>query len=442
MAAFVCGDQIRLSSYFTPGTATCLVAFPELPDQVLMLTAGHVVVSSQAQPGNVILDNATGEALGTLFSWTDIDGSPTSDAALIWVDPAKVSTMIRGMTIPKGINPQPAKGDVVRIMPAQGGSQPRIATIKAVGQNLNLQSGGPGWTENPILPYQGQILTDHMITEGGDSGALVLDMQDRAVGMVVAGSLDNGTIITPIAAILQNKAWRGMTLGLLSSIPDSAVAPPQLAPAVDTTDNAPAPTPIHDPVPEPVAKPVLAPAPVQQDTTVTDYAVVDPDSLSGMKFEPTSPEEFIRLLTAAALDCMQHSQVPASFTIAQAALESSWGKSKLSTEARNLFGVKADKSWKGETVTMYTREFVNDQPVMEEARWRKYPDLQSCIDDHARFFHDNKRYKDCFLNTDGAGFAAAVHLAGYATDANYANKLISIIKKRNLDHLDQVAQPS
>src|SRR4051812_38214708 len=101
------------------------------------------------------------------------------------------------------------------------------------------------------------------------------------------------------------------------------------------------------------------------------------------------PEDFIAAIGPAARASMAKTRIPASFTIAEAALESGWGGSQLALQARNLFGVKADPSWHGDTVSMMTKEFENGKPVMEPALWRKYPDWLTCIQDHAAFLlHD------------------------------------------------------
>ena len=391
------------------------------------MTAGHAVVSTLAEQGNVISSATTGEAIGSLFCWTNIDGNPTADAALIWVDPAKVSAQIRGLTAPTLVNGQPAEGDVVRIMPAQIGGVPRQAKIRAIDQEIDLMVGGPGWPEAPTITYQGQIFTDELISDAGDSGALVLDAQGRAVGMVVAGSMETGTVITPMTAIFTNAAWGGMRMELLKDIPP-APSLPVLA-AVDGAAGGPA-----DGEGAPASVDGGAPA-----GALAAQAQDDEETLSETVFKPASPEEFISLLTLSAVATMRSSGVPASFTIAQGALESGWGKSRLATDGRNLFGVKADPSWTGNTITMYTREFVGGAPVMVEAVWRKYENLQACLDDHAKFFHDNPRYNKCFQFKDGEGFAEAVAEAKYATDPNYASKLIATIRARSLGRLDNAA---
>lgn len=150
-----------------------------------------------------------------------------------------------------------------------------------------------------------------------------------------------------------------------------------------------------------------------------------------------NPSAFLDLIAPAARASHRASGIPASFTLAQAALESGWGASKLSTLGRNLFGVKADKAWKGEVLMMQTKEFENGRPVMVMARWRQYPTWAACLADRVEFFKRNKRYAACFKETTGEGWCRAVAAAGYATDPAYAAKLLAMIKGRDLTRFDR-----
>jgi len=152
------------------------------------------------------------------------------------------------------------------------------------------------------------------------------------------------------------------------------------------------------------------------------------------------PDAFIALIAAGAQESTRATKVPASFTIAQGALESAWGESGLAKAAMNLFGVKADKSWSGATVTIPTREFVKatGQWITVPALWRKYSSWSECLTDHAKFFIVNKRYAPAFQHTDNAEqFALAVAAAGYATDPQYAAKVIAVIRSHNLTQYDK-----
>lgn len=149
------------------------------------------------------------------------------------------------------------------------------------------------------------------------------------------------------------------------------------------------------------------------------------------------PDDFLDQLLPAALSCQRSAGIPASFTLAQAALESAWGESRLARDGHNLFGVKADASWHGPTVEMNTGEIIGGQRVMVPAKWRAYPTWLDCLNDRAKFFLTNPRYAKCFAEKTGEGWARAVPAAGYCTDPAYAAKLIEIIHGRNLTRFDQ-----
>lgn len=147
-----------------------------------------------------------------------------------------------------------------------------------------------------------------------------------------------------------------------------------------------------------------------------------------------APAEFLDQLMLGARTCQRTSGIPISFTLAQAALESSWGNR---APGNNLFGVKADKSWHGLTVDVPTHEVVNGKSIAITAKFRAYGSWPECLVDHARFYLDNPRYRKCFLERTGEGWARAVAAAGYATDPGYADKLIAIMRGRNLARFDQ-----
>lgn len=146
-----------------------------------------------------------------------------------------------------------------------------------------------------------------------------------------------------------------------------------------------------------------------------------------------TPQDFIAAVSPAARASMQTTKIPASFTVAEGALESGWGAH---APGFNLFGVKADPSWTGPVTVQRTREFLNGAWTFVDARFRAYSDWLGSISDHAQFLLLNQRYKPAFAYTSGATFAQAIAAAGYATDPQYAAKIISIIKAHHLSQLD------
>jgi flagellum-specific peptidoglycan hydrolase FlgJ len=147
------------------------------------------------------------------------------------------------------------------------------------------------------------------------------------------------------------------------------------------------------------------------------------------------PSAFLGMLAGFAQQCQIRTGIPASVTLAQAALESEWGKA---APGNNLFGIKADPSWTGPTVDVPTHEVINGVRIAITDKFRRYPEWIDSMLDHAKFLQANPRYRGCFKERDGAGWARALQAAGYATDPDYAMKLISIMRGRNLGFYDQV----
>lgn len=147
------------------------------------------------------------------------------------------------------------------------------------------------------------------------------------------------------------------------------------------------------------------------------------------------PQEFLDMLVPAAQACQRASGIPASFTLAQAALESSWGAR---APGCNLFGIKADRSWRGAVTLVSTHEVINGGRVALNDQFRCYRTFGEGLADRAEFFRKNPRYADCFKEKTGHGWARAVARAGYATDPAYADKLIAIMDGRNMTRFDTI----
>lgn len=150
-----------------------------------------------------------------------------------------------------------------------------------------------------------------------------------------------------------------------------------------------------------------------------------------------TPQEFLDKIVPAAQACQRTSGIPASVTIAQAIAESAWGAK---APGNNLFGIKADPAWKGDTVTFATHEeYVKGVKTAIADKFRAYRSWGESLADHANFLHSNPRYAPCFKEITGHGWACALQRCGYATDKAYADKLIAIMNGRNLTRFDKEA---
>lgn len=142
--------------------------------------------------------------------------------------------------------------------------------------------------------------------------------------------------------------------------------------------------------------------------------------------------EFIRKYRPAAEKAAAELGVSADTLLAQAAHETGWGK-HMPPGSNNMFGIKADKSWKGKRVNSKTGEVINGQNVSVNAGFRAYDSPEESFSDYAKFLQQNPRYKSA-LEAGKQGndpeYMRRLQQAGYATDPNYANKVENI--KRGL----------
>tara|TARA_B100000941_G_scaffold274251_1_gene235248 strand:+ start:615 stop:1361 length:747 start_codon:yes stop_codon:yes gene_type:complete len=129
---------------------------------------------------------------------------------------------------------------------------------------------------------------------------------------------------------------------------------------------------------------------------------------------------------------MKRYKIPASITLAQGLLESSYGRARLAVEANNHFGIKCHKSWRG-------KKIYHDDDEKNEC-FRKYRNVSDSYRDHSLFLKNRSRYSSLF-NLDIKNYRAwakGLKKAGYATDPNYADKLISLIDRYELYRFDKI----
>lgn len=143
-------------------------------------------------------------------------------------------------------------------------------------------------------------------------------------------------------------------------------------------------------------------------------------------------EQYIEKYSALAVEEMYRSHIPASITLAQGILESGNGNSRLATQANNHFGIKCKASWTG--ATMY-----EDDDAPQEC-FRKYDAAVDSYRDHSDFLMNNKRYAFLFDldSKDYKGWAMGLKKAGYATNPQYPELLITFIEKHGLHKYDEV----
>ena len=150
-------------------------------------------------------------------------------------------------------------------------------------------------------------------------------------------------------------------------------------------------------------------------------------------------QKFIKDIAPAAKAMQNEYGIKASITMAQAILESDWGTSKLAFKYHNLFGIKGT----GEnTKTLKTKEYVNGKWKVVNARFKVYDSWTASIKDHTKLMlhgtdGNENNYTDVVNAKTYKKAAIALQNDGYATDPDYASKLISVIETYNLDKYDK-----
>ncbi len=140
---------------------------------------------------------------------------------------------------------------------------------------------------------------------------------------------------------------------------------------------------------------------------------------------------YIEKYSSIAVSEMKRTGVPASITLAQGLLESNAGLSPLAGKGNNHFGIKCHNDWRGKNMK------VDDNAPGE--CFRVYPNAEASFRDHSDFLRSRDRYKALFelKPTDYKGWARGLKKAGYATDPNYADKLITLIEDYRLYEYDK-----
>ena len=157
---------------------------------------------------------------------------------------------------------------------------------------------------------------------------------------------------------------------------------------------------------------------------------------------PLTNTEFINVIGEHAREVASSNNLYASVMVAQAALESGFGKSTLSSAPNhNLFGIKG--TYKGDSVTMQTKEYYNSTGwITINDKFRKYPSYKESLLDNAYILRngtswDSTFYAGTWLENAKTFQEATSWLQGrYATDPTYANKLNNLIATYNLTRFD------
>ena len=275
---------------------------------------------------------------------------------------------------------------------------------------------------------------------------LIKSMRSTSMGDPMLG--DNTTYREMYDQQLAKELGKGRGLGLAPMIVRQLErALPQSS---TTPAGAPAPLPLSTPS-APMALPAssgmlpLAPARAGVSMQAVDVplpAVVSPAAAAAAACNPetkldcSSPEAFVRSIWPMAQKTAAELGVSPRALVAQAALETGWGRrlaQKNGETSHNLFGIKAGGRWNGSRMNAATHEFVDGARRSERADFRAYGSVAESFADYARLLGRDRYASARGVGEDVHRFASALQQAGYATDPSYANKISAIANGSTLN---------
>jgi flagellar protein FlgJ len=153
--------------------------------------------------------------------------------------------------------------------------------------------------------------------------------------------------------------------------------------------------------------------------------------LSNHSFD--EPKDFVTALIEPAQKVQQTLGVPFEVVIAQAALETGWGQKIIKAQdggsSNNLFNIKADSRWAGDKITKDTLEFEQGAMIKKAEPFRTYQSLNDSVDDYINFLSTSERYQEALQDSgNGEHFLQGLQKAGYATDPQYADKILGTLR--------------
>jgi flagellar protein FlgJ len=241
-----------------------------------------------------------------------------------------------------------------------------------------------------------------------DQTRLYESLLDQQLAQVLAGSR-NGT---GLAAVIERQLSRGSGAEADTFTEGLPVMPPSLPHRLQ----APA-----------VGLPIDVAAPA---------AVMPVQSGAAQEAVPASAKEFVAAVWPHAAEASAATGIPSAFLVAQAALETGWGRNQPrladGRPSYNIFGIKAGRNWTGPTVEASTTEYANGVAEQRVERFRAYGSYAEAFRDYAGLLAGNSRYAGVLGSTEAASFARGLQRAGYATDPAYGAKLERIINGQTL----------
>lgn len=153
-----------------------------------------------------------------------------------------------------------------------------------------------------------------------------------------------------------------------------------------------------------------------------------------------TPHEFIQSVLPQAQKAAEQIGVDPKVLVAQAALETGWGKHVIHQEngeqGFNFFGIKSHRGWDGNAVKVPTLEFESGVAKRSVESFRVYESAEQSFSDYIDFLKSNPRYTDALNNCDDPQkFTSGLQDAGYATDPEYAEKIMRVYNSEQLRNI-------
>ncbi len=146
----------------------------------------------------------------------------------------------------------------------------------------------------------------------------------------------------------------------------------------------------------------------------------------------SSPEEFVKTLMPHVQGIANAMGLDPKALLAQAAVETGWGRYMIHNaqgqNSHNLFGIKADKRWQGDSALVSTLEFEQGIAKQQKAAFRSYDSFADGLKDYLNFVTNNPRYESALnVASDPKAYFSNLQQSGYATDPQYADKILSVL---------------
>lgn len=178
---------------------------------------------------------------------------------------------------------------------------------------------------------------------------------------------------------------------------------------------------------------VSVPAPFMSTAAVNATVSSNASEAVNVAAPSDEPSAFIQRLLPAASKAAQQLGLEPLALIAQAALETGWGQRMFKTssgaDSHNLFGIKAHGNWQGDVAVVDTLEYRQGIAQKEKARFRAYDSPEQSMQDYVNLIQQNPRYQAALdAAADAKSYFRQLQAAGYATDPNYAEKILSVLE--------------